>query len=182
MEQKADYVIALKKNQKQLYEQAEAELLRQKAQLPHAISRDLGHGRGEKRTVYVLENLSFIDSSLDWQGLNSIVLVERLSKQDGKENISNTLYISSLKNINPEKIADYIRNHWSIENQLHWQLDVTFGEDNSRIRKENAIINLHLIRKWALFLLKKDTEKISLKRKRKKASRNHEYLKKLLKN
>lgn len=180
--QKADYVIALKKNQKELYEQAESEFLRQKSGLASWVSRDLGHARAEERRVYVLDNLSFIETSQHWQGLNTMVLVERIVWQNGKETKSNAMYMSSLKNVSPEKMAKYIRNHWSIENQLHWQLDVTFGEDNSRIRKENAIINLHLIRKWALFLLKKDTEKISLKRKRKKAARNNQYLKKLLKN
>lgn len=181
IEEKADYVIALKKNQKELYEQVESEILRQKEHLPHYISRDLGHGRAEKRTVYVLENLSFIDVLQDWKSLNSMILVERFTERNGKKIISNTLYISSLKNVNPEKASQYIRNHWSIENQLHWHLDVTFGEDKSRIKKENAIINLHLIRKWALFLLKKNTDNISLKRKRKKACMNNQYLKSLLK-
>ena len=92
----------------------------------------------------------------------------------------NSLFISSLKDISPKKAGEYIRNHWSIENQLDWHLDVTFGEDDSRIKKENAIVNLHLIRKWALTLLKKNNEKISIKRKRKKAARCNKFLKNIL--
>ena len=75
VDKQADYVIALKKNQKVLYQQAEQELLRQKSQLPYYVSRDLGHGRAEKRTIYVLENLSFIDSLEEWENVNSIILV-----------------------------------------------------------------------------------------------------------
>lgn len=77
-------------------------------------------------------------------------------------------------------MRDYIRKHWAIENELHWQLDVTFKEDDSRVKQENAAINLRIIRKWALFLLKKEPSKISLKRKRKKAPRSNQFLKTLL--
>lgn len=180
VEKKADYVISLKKNQAELYHQAEQELSRQIKELPHYVSRDLGHDRAEKRTVYVLENLDFIDSLQEWKNVNSIILVERIIQRNGKEVTSNSLFISSLKDVSPEKLGEYIRNHWSIENQLHWHLDVTFGEDDSRIKKENAIINLHLIRKWALNLLKKNKEKISIKRKRKKAARSNQFLKNII--
>ncbi len=77
-------------------------------------------------------------------------------------------------------MAQYIRNHWAIENQLHWQLDITFREDDAKIRNQNAIINLHQVRKWALLILKKMPEKISIKRKRKKAHKDNLYLLKLL--
>lgn len=73
----------------------------------------------------------------------------------------------------------YIRNHWGIENKLHWQLDFTFKEDHSKVRRDHAAENLHLVRKWSMHILKKDSTKISLKRKRKKA-RKFEYLVHLL--
>lgn len=85
---------------------------------------------------------------------------------------------SSLCDKTPKQMGECIRNHWAIENELHWQLDVTFKEDDSKVRAENAIINLHLIRKWALFLLKKEPSKISLKRK--KAARCNQFLKSIL--
>lgn len=95
--------------------------------LPHYVSRDLGHRRAEKRTVYVLEDLFFIETLQEWKNVNSIILVEHLIQRDGKETSNNSLFISSLKNISPEKVCEYIRNNCSIENQLHWYLDVTFG-------------------------------------------------------
>jgi len=180
--QGADYVIALKKNQKKLYEQVEAELNRQKAALLSSQSWDLGHGRGELRRLYVCENIDFVDEKSAWQDLKSVILLERTRWIDDKEQAAKCLYISSLVDQSPEKMASYIRNHWAIENRLHWQLDSTFGEDNSLSRNENALQNLHLMRKWALFLFKKDPEKISIKRKRKKASRNKDYLNYLLTN
>lgn len=77
-------------------------------------------------------------------------------------------------------MAQLVRGHWAIENKLHWQLDFTFREDDSRVIKSNGPANLHLIRKWALHLLKKDPQKISIKRKRKKAARSNDYLKEVL--
>ena len=176
----ADYLIALKKNQKVLYEQVEAEILRRLNDLPVASQWNIDHGRREERKVYVLEDLRFIDETKDWKGLNSVILVERKIWKNNTLNSSKKLYISSLKNTQPQKMGDYIRNHWAIENELHWQLDVTFREDDSRVKQENAAINLHIIRKWALFLLKKESSKISLKRKRKKAARNNQFLKTIL--
>ena len=77
-------------------------------------------------------------------------------------------------------MAQYIRTHWAIEHQLHWHLDVTFGEENTCTKNENALQNLHLMKKWALFILKKDPDKKSINRKRKKANRDNQYLKYLL--
>lgn len=88
-------------------------------------------------------------------------------------------YISSLE-ATPEQMAHYVRGHWAIENKLHWQLDFTFREDDCRVRKNNGPANLHLVGKWALHLLKNDPQKISIKRKRKKAARNADYLKQIL--
>lgn len=178
-EQEADYIITLKKNQKGLYEELMAEMERQKETLEVAISRDKGHGRAELRKVYVSENLTFMEQTENWRDLNSVILVERSRWEQGKETHTKTLYISSLKGESPKQMGHFIRNHWAIENRLHWQLDVSFREDASHSRQENASINLHLFRKWAMFLLKKNPEKISIKRKRKKAARSNKYLKNL---
>jgi len=125
--------------------------------------------------------LDFVEATLEWKSLNNIILVERKVYRNNQEQIFKALYMTGLKDISPEEAGQYIRNHWAIENQLYWHLDITFKEDDSKIRQENAIINLQVIRKWALHLLKKNPEKISLKRKRKKAGRNNQYLKKLFK-
>ena len=179
-EKGADYVIALKKNQKELYEQVTSEMDRQKSSLNPFISRDLGHGRAEERKVYILENLEFVDERHMWKDLSSVALVERKVIREGKEQQGQYLYISSLQGCGERQMCEYIRKQWGIENGLHWQLDVTFREDDSVVREENALVNLHLIRKWALFILKKDPEKISMARKRKKAARNNQYLKQLI--
>jgi predicted transposase YbfD/YdcC len=180
VDKKADYVIALKKNQKGLYEQIEAEFSRCLSDLPCHESRDLDHGRAEHRKVYLLEDLRFVEMTKEWKKLNSVVMVERNIWRDGELKTTKRFYISSLCDKTPKQMGEYIRNHWAIENELHWQLDVTFKEDDSRVRAENAIINLHLIRKWALFLLKKEPSKISLNRKRKKAARSNQFLKSIL--
>ncbi|WP_154658535.1 ISAs1 family transposase [Eisenibacter elegans] len=114
----------------------------------------------------------FLEEAQDWKNCHSLIRVERKIYRDGKENISNSFFISSLMNPFAEQMYLCTRQHWSIENQLHWHLEVTFGEDQSAIRRDNAIVNLHVIRKWALFLLKKNPDKISLKRKRKKIARD----------
>ena len=180
IDKQADYLIAVKKNQKALYQEIENELLRRSEGLPTYVHRDLGHGRGEERKVWVLEDLSFVEGVRQWKACKSLVRVESKVFRDGKEYIFNRLFISSIKDLSAQKAYEYTRRHWGIENQLHWQLDVSFKEDQSTIRKENAIVNLHIIRKWALFLLKKDPDKMSIKRKRKKAARNIGYLKTVL--
>ena len=128
----------------------------------------------------VLTDLTYIEEAKEWKGCKSLIRVERRVVRGGKESVSNSLFISSLDNPSAELIYTYTRQHWSIENQLHWQLDVTFGEDRSAIRRENAIVNLHIIRKWALFLFKKNPAKMSIKRKRKKLARDIKAVKQLL--
>ena len=97
-----------------------------------------------------------VDKEQKWSNLNSIIRVEYLRKsKKGKTKLENRYYITSLSK-SAEEISEYIRRDCSIENQLHWVLDVTFGEDNSRIRKDNAPDNLAVIRHLALNLLKLD--------------------------
>ena len=189
IEQKADYLISLKNNQPGLYERAsqlfERVLSQDKIDLElthHTVSKS-SHGRTEARHYNVLNNVSdIVDKEQKWAGLNSIVHVEYLRKsKKGKINTENRYYITSLSK-NAEELAEYIRGHWSIENQLHWILDVTFGEDDSRIRKDNAPENLAVIRHIALNLLKLDTSSsISIKGKRNKAGWDEDYLLQLVK-
>ena len=174
--QQADYVIALKANQGYLYEQAVDFMQRCKETLPVFHSLDKGHGRGEQRRVYVAQDIALVDEAVHWPGLRSLLLVERERVTAQGKVQSQQYYISSLTGVGPEACLAYVRGHWGIENGLHWQLDFTFGEDACRVRRDSGPANLHLIRKWALYLLKKDPEKISLKRKRKKASRSSQYL------
>jgi predicted transposase YbfD/YdcC len=176
----ADYVISLKKNQETLYDQAEDFMQKRKEKLPCLTFLDKDHGRGEIRRVYVANTIDLVDERDNWSNLNSITMVERTRIIGENEQTSTSFYISSLHDKSPEEMAKYIRNHWHIENKLHWHLDVTFKEDNSKVKNQKAVINLHQIRKWALHLLKNDPEKMSIKRKRKIAHRDNDYLKKVL--
>ncbi|TAE24611.1 MAG: ISAs1 family transposase [Cytophagales bacterium] len=179
-DKKAQFVIGLKANQDGLYEQIVNHFERVKPNLVGAVSRDLAHGRGEKRTVWVSQSLALLDATHDWIGINSVVCVESLRWLNGKEEYSKRFYISSLLDQSASAMGHYIRRHWSIENELHWHLDVTFGEDACRVRKDYAPRNLTTVRKVALSLLRREPSKLSLKRKRKKAARDNDYLKTLL--
>lgn len=179
IQKQADYVIALKANQGVLYEQATDFMEKNQAQLPVYETLDKDHGRGEQRRVYVAQNIALVDEAESWTNLRSLAMVERIRHTDKGMKRQLQYYMSSLIPT-PEQMAKYVRGHWAIENNLHWQLDFTFREDDSRLKKDNGPANLHLVRKWALHLLKKDPQKISLKRKRKKAARNGHYLKQLL--
>lgn len=178
-DKQADYVIALKANQGGLYEQVANFIAKQQGQLLVHRSINKDHHRGEERNVYVANNIALVDEAEQWKDLQSLAMVERIryTTQGIKRHVQ--YYISSL-HPTAEQMAQYVRGHWAIENKLHWQLDFTFREDDSRVRKNNGPANLHLVRKWALHLLKKDSQKISIKRKRKKAARSSEYLKRIL--
>lgn len=131
-----------------------------------AIDKD--HGRGEERNVYLTSNRALIDEAEQWKDLHSVAMVKRIRHTAKGNNRQVQYYISSLEPT-AEQMAHFVTGHWAIENKLHWQLDFTFREDDSRVRKGQGTANLHLMRKWALHLLKKDLQKISIKRKRKKS-------------
>ncbi|MEJ7667104.1 MAG: ISAs1 family transposase [Hymenobacter sp.] len=178
----ADYVIALKKNAKTLFEQAHDHLLARRDHLPKHRSRDMEHRRGEGRTVTICQDLSWLEATADWPGLRTLVLVETERHTALGVTHSQRFYISSLTDTDPAVYARLIRGHWAIENNLHWQLDLTFREDQCRLRKGNAALNANILRKTALYLLGQDPTKISYKRKRKRAAYDNEYLTKLLRN
>jgi len=190
VEQNADYLIALKNNQSGLYQRVEE--LFQLVLFQDKIDLELSsytvfkssHGRTEARYYHVLNNVSeIVDKEQKWSNLNSIVLVDYLRKsKKGKAKQEYKYYITSLSK-NAQELAEYIRGHWCIENQLHWVLDVTFGEDDSRIRKDNAPENLAVIRHIALNLLKLDrSSSSSIKGKRNKAAWDDNYRLQLVKN
>ncbi len=164
----ADYVIALKENQGGLYEQVADFMEKQQSALPVHKSLDKGHGRGEERNVYVSNHIALVDQAEQWKDLRSLAMVERI--RHTKKGVTRKVqyYISSLEPT-ADQMAQYVRGHWAIENKLHrratpWQLDFTFNEDDCRVRKNNGPANLYSVRKWALHMLKKDPQKISIKR------------------
>jgi predicted transposase YbfD/YdcC len=141
------------------------------------------HGRTEQRHYHVLNEIrELVDSSKKWSNFSSAVRVEYSRRlKNGKIKRESRYFITSLSE-DAKQLAEYIRGHWSIENQLHWILDVDFREDDSRIRKDNAPENLAVIRHIALNILKQDKHlKASIKGKRKCAGWDNSYLVKLLK-
>jgi predicted transposase YbfD/YdcC len=175
---KADYLLALKENQGSLYADV-AELSADPA-LASTCGEcrriEAGHGRIEERLARAADAAWLAEPHPRWTGLRSIaaISVTRTDKKTGAISTATRLYISSLPS-DPALLLKACRSHWSIENNLHWRLDVTFREDECRIRKDYAAINLARMRHAALSILNRDPSKIPIKRKRLKAAINPQF-------
>jgi predicted transposase YbfD/YdcC len=180
---KADYILAVKANQKYLYDDV-VDLFASKQPFKSHSAVETGHGRIEKRTATVLDSAVMLDDSNKWPGLRSLVKIdtERYIKSTRLTSTETRYYISSCTGFSAEKMNQLVRQHWSVENKLHWQLDVNFGEDDARKRVGNAANNFNLILKTALALLQRDkTNKLSVKRKGMRASFDIKYREQLMK-
>jgi len=187
-EQTADYVLAVKDNQKKLhqamkktFEFAEKKNYEAMVYSEHEIVEG-DHGRIETRRYVALPLMYLWQFKLKWKGLKSLVMVdsERVDKSTGEIQKEKRYYISSLS-AEAKKLGEAIRLHWGVENGLHWSLDVSFNEDQNRTRTGNAAENLSIVRRIALNLLKADkTVKAGIVTKRKKAGWDHRYLATLL--
>jgi predicted transposase YbfD/YdcC len=178
---KADYILAVKENQGHLLEEIK-DSFRQLATDAVAEEIDCGHGRVERRRCSVIADLSLLDNVAEWASLQGLVRIEaeRYHKATGKTEREIRYYITSLR-ADAARLNSAIRQHWSIENKLHWALDVSFGEDLDRKRAGNAAQNFSLLNRLALNLLKQDqTTKLGLKGKRLKAGWDNDYLLQLL--
>jgi predicted transposase YbfD/YdcC len=183
IEKGADYILAVKGNQGTLENEIE-DTIRFSSPVDQWEDTDFGHGRIETRKCFVYTDLSHIEKPGRWEELKSIIKIEsvRYIKSEAKEELECRLYISSLMP-DAKIIGEAIRSHWGIENSLHWQLDVSFGEDKSRKRTGYAAQNFSIINRIALNLLKNDkSKKRSLKGKRLDAGWDNEYLIRILKN
>jgi predicted transposase YbfD/YdcC len=143
-------VIAVKGNQKRLYEQIKLNT-QQITPISVDISTERRSDRVTTRTVSVFDDLT--DISSEWVGLARLVKVERTGTRAGKPYEQIAYYISSLS-LHAEQFAQGIRGHWGIENRLHWVKDVVLQEDSSRIRLGNAPANLSLIRSLAIAIFR----------------------------
>lgn len=188
VEQEADYLITLKKNQVALYKASEELFIKVNGfhnsglHSENFYQDNLSHGRQETRAITVFNNSShLVDPESKWKNLKSIIKVDSLRvDHKGKVTFEQRYFISSLV-LEAKAFAEIIRTHWRIENQLNWVLDVQFNEDNSRIRKENSPENMAIIRQLALSLLNQDTtSKNSVKSKQNKASWDNDYLLQIL--
>ena len=178
----ANYILMVKDNQKNLRVQIEDSFKTQDSQTTNT-TLDFGHGRIETRTCDVINDLSLLDKRKDWKGMNSIVRItsERIIKKTQKESIEQRYYITSL-GADAVKINKAIRSHWSVENNLHWNLDVVFKEDASLKKKGDSPTNFNIITKIALTLIEREkSTKMSKNSKRLKAALDDKYRLKILK-
>jgi predicted transposase YbfD/YdcC len=155
-EQGADYVLAVKGNQKTLANAVQFQLGRGHSHVPRAKlkTREENHGRKEQRTYTAMA--APLAVRRHWPDAQSIVRVCRETTEQGKTTKEVRNFVSSLPP-HVERLAELIRGHWGIENRLHWSLDVTFNEDQSRIRQGHAAENAALLRRLTLSILKQDT-------------------------
>lgn len=179
IENKAEYILALKGNQGNLEEEVESLFKVQKIE-DEDIDIEKNRSRIETRTCQVIRDLKFLDKKEDWKALKSIIKITSIREIGDKKTKETRLYISSLEH-SAKDINRYIRSHWAIENSLHYTLDMTFNEDRQRKRDKNAAENFAQAQKIALNLLKiENSTKMSIKTKRLKAAWDNHYLLKLL--
>jgi len=181
IDKKADYVLAVKENQGLLAEQVKSSFLLLDSDAV-AEEIDCGHGQVERRKCSVIADLGLIENASEWASLQALVRIEseRYHKATGKIEREIRCYITSL-NPDAARLNLVIRQHWGIENKLHWVLDVGFGEDLDRKRVGHAAQNFSILNRIALNLLKHDKfSKRGIKGKRLKAAWKIPYLLKLL--
>lgn len=186
VEQGADYLFSLKGNQGNL--RKEVELLFEDAgkndfkDLSHqtCTTIDGGHGRVETRCFTVTDDVDWFEEKSKWKKLTTFGMVESI-REIGEEITREKRYFISSLPLDAERFAQAARCHWSVENCLHWGLDISFREDDCRVRKGHAPENLAILRRFALSLVKRDPlRKIGVKASRKAAGWDNDYLLHLL--
>jgi len=175
----ADYVLALKGNQGALHQAVVADINEQLegdlADAQEQVTTEKGHGREETRIYLQLPAPKSLPGFTHWKGLKSIGLVTSCCVRDGKETIEIHSYISSLE-VDVKLFARAVRGHWSIENGCHWSLDLTFREDESRIRERHLRENFGWLNRFALSLLKQHPGRQSVVMKRRSCGWSDAFL------
>jgi predicted transposase YbfD/YdcC len=183
----ADYLVTLKANQGKKFT-AVQDLCTTTCFSPAPIHRpvqdefDDRHGRLVRRRVFVCPDAAALEPLRDWPGLQTVLAVETIRHVNGSGKTETDIrYFLSSSAEPPEILAKAIRRHWQIENSLHWVLDVTFNEDQCRMRDRNAVQNFSLLRKIAINLVRRhQTSKTSLKGRRKMAAWDNRYMEQVL--
>lgn len=158
----ADYILSVKENQKKLYNSVKLfldDIRSDKAVIgsnTYHKTVEKGHGRIEKRVCVISEEIGWLDGKDDWAGINGIGAIYCTVEQNGTVSEQSHYFIYSCKGLSAGQVMEYKRDHWSVENRLHWVLDMAFREDESRARSDNSDENLNVIRQIALNILKSD--------------------------
>ncbi len=186
VEKGADYVFSLKGNQGNLHEDIRLYFQDQlkenfkNTNFDYHETTDGGHGKIEIRRYWTISDIDWLQGRENWKNLKTICMVQRERHFEEKIESETSYYIGSIEN-DAEKFGHSIRSHWGVENSLHWVLDVTFREDECRIRKGNAPENFAVLRHIALNMIKKETSlKKSVKSRRLRAGWDNDYLLKIL--
>jgi predicted transposase YbfD/YdcC len=181
IDKKADYVLALKGNQGSLRDDVELFVAEQKANgfKDTTVSRDQtvdgDHGRIETRTTTVIHDVAWLQERHNWPGLNGVVIVDSIREIDGKIEQETRFYITSLLLL-ASQVGLIVRNHWAVENSLHWVMDMVFRDDECRVRTDHAPANFTTIKHMALNLLRRAPGKDSLRLRRKVAAWDDDFL------
>jgi predicted transposase YbfD/YdcC len=176
-----DYVLVVKGNQGHLLEDIQATVARAlDGELPAGTvrtvtTREHSHGRTEERSCVVIEYVADIRDRQAWPGLTAVGMCRRERTVNGQSSTEVRYFLGS-RRMAARRYAGALRSHWGVENNLHWQLDVSFHEDASRIANRHGAANFALLRKLALALLKRHPRKDSIARKRKTAALDPEFL------
>lgn len=185
VDKSGNYLLAVKGNQEHLLEDIQATVAKAvdgafpKHQVATVTTTGTGHGRSERRTYTVITNLEAIRDRELWAKLTTVGMCLRERTIKGKTT-AETLYFIGSGRLGARKVAKGLRGHWGIENNLHWHLDVHFGEDRSRLQERNAARNFASMRKVALGVLKRHPAEKSIPRKRKMAAQNPDFLAEIL--
>ncbi len=185
VDQKGDYVLALKGNQGNLHQAVidwiDKQLDNDFADVNVRMYEETvkGHGRIDTLIYYQFQAPADLPGKKNWKRLRTIGIAIRISKKNGKETSDVRYFISSLR-LSVRRFARAVRGHWGIENTLHWSLDVTFREDESRLRDRKAADNVAWLKRFAISLLKQSTNKESLAMRRRMAGWNTDYLAEVL--
>ena len=180
VEREADYVLAVKANQPHLLDEVERHFTdTPESAMDYHYTQETNHGRRETRQCWVSTDVA--EDPAVWSALTAFVMVRASREIKGKTTTETRYYITSVHNPAAKQMLAHARAHWGIENSLHWVLDVTFNEDQGRVRTQNAAQNLVILRHIALNILKRDTKhKHSIRLKRQRAAWDTDYLHYLL--
>ena len=180
MAKEAQYVIAVKENQRGLYKEIDTIFnASESGTFPLSLSScktvDKEHGRFETRTYMVTDRTDLLSMAEQWPGLQSIGCVRAIRETNGITSEHTRYFISSLS-VDPYLFAKAVRGHWSIENSLHWVMDVVFHDDECRIRKKNGPANFVTLKHMTQNMLKSLPGKMSMRVKRKRAGWDDDFL------